>query len=146
MFRQVFVISTISSFRSLKNKHDVYRGNDCMKKFCEFLTEHAMKIVNFRKKMKLLTKEQQESYGNVKICYICKEKFENKYFKDKKYCKVRDRCHYTGEYRGAAHSICSLKYIVPKKASVVFHNGSNYDYHFIIKELAENTGKALENT
>ena len=57
--------------------------------------------------------------------------------KDKKYCKVRDHCHYTGEYRGAAHSICNLKYSVPKKIPIVFHNGSNYDYHFIIKELTE---------
>ena len=48
-----------------------------------------------KKKMKLLTKEQEESYENGKICYICKEKFENKYLKDKKYCKVRDHCHYT---------------------------------------------------
>ena len=47
--------------------------------------------------MKLLTKEQQESYENAKICYICKEKSENKYLKDKKYRKVRDHCHYTGE-------------------------------------------------
>ena len=38
--------------------------------------------------MKLLTKEQQESYENAKICYICKGKFENKYLKDKKYCKL----------------------------------------------------------
>ena len=40
--------------------------------------------------MKLLPKDQQESYKNAKICYICKEKFENKYLKDKKYRKVRD--------------------------------------------------------
>ena len=52
--------------------------------------------------MKLLTKEQQES-----------DKI--KYLKDKKYRKVRDHCHYTGEYRGAVHSICNLKYKVPKK-------------------------------
>ena len=53
---------TTSSFRSKENKHDVYSGKDCMKKFCEFLKEHAMKIINFKKKkMKLLTKEQQES-------------------------------------------------------------------------------------
>ena len=70
--------------------------------------------------MKLLTKEQQESYENAKICYICKEKFENKYLKDKKYCKVRDHCHYTGEYRGTAHSICNLKYSVPKKKFLYF--------------------------
>ena len=62
-----------------------------MKKFCEFLREHAMKIINFKKKkMKLLTKEQHELYENAKICYTCKEKFENKYLKDKKYRKVRD--------------------------------------------------------
>ena len=110
-----------------------------MKKFCEFIREHAMKIISFdKKKMKLLTKEQQESYENAKICYICKEKFENKYLKDKKYRKVRDHCHYTEEeYKGAAHSICSLKYSVPKTLPIVFHNGSNYDYHFIIKELAK---------
>ena len=46
-------------------------------------------------------------------------------------------CHYTGEYRGAAHSIFDLKCRAPKKIPIVFHNGSNYDYHFIIKELAE---------
>ena len=44
--------------------------------------------------MKLLTKEQQESYQNANICYIFKEKFENKHLKNKQYCKVRDHCHY----------------------------------------------------
>ena len=40
---------TISSFRSIENKHDVYRGKNCMKKFCEFLREHTMKITNLKK-------------------------------------------------------------------------------------------------
>ena len=57
--------------------------------------------------------------------------------KDKKYCKVRDHCHYTGKYRGTVHSICNLKYSVPKKVPIFFHNGSSYDYHFVTKELAE---------
>ena len=110
-----FSVSTISSFRSTENKHDVYRDKDCMKKFGESLREHAMNIINIKKtKMKLLTKKQQGSYENAKICYICTETFENKYFKDKKYRKIRDHCNYTGEYRGAAHSICNLKYNVPK--------------------------------
>ena len=61
--------------------------------------------------------------------------------KDKKYHKVRDHCHYTGEYRGAAHSICNLKYSIPKNISIAFHNGSNYNYHFIIKELAKELKK-----
>ena len=50
-----------------------------MKKFCKFLREPAMKIINFKnKKMKLLTKEQYESFENAKIGHICKEKFEKK--------------------------------------------------------------------
>ena len=64
--------------------------------------------------MKLLTKEQQETHENANIFYICKEKFVNKYLKDE-YRKVRDHCHYTGEYRSAAHSIYSLKHSVPRK-------------------------------
>ena len=50
--------------------------------------------------------------------------------------KVRDHCHYTRKYGGAAHSYCYLKYQTTKKIPVVFHNGSTYDYHFIIKQLA----------
>ena len=74
--------------------------------------EDAMKIINFKEqKMKLLIKEQQESYENVKICYICKEKVESKLLKNKKYHMVRDHCHYTKEYRGAAHSIHNFKTI-----------------------------------
>ena len=53
------------------------------------------------------------------------------------YWKVRDHCHYTGKYRGAAHSICNLKFKVPNEILVIFHSGSSYDYHFIIKELAK---------
>ena len=46
--------------------------------------------------------------------------------------KVRDHCHYTGKYRGAAHSVCNLRYKVVKEIPVVFHNGSAYDYHLNI--------------
>ena len=53
--------------------------------------------------MKFLITEQQKSYQNAKIWYICQEKWENKYMRDKKYRKVRDHCHYTGECRGAVH-------------------------------------------
>ena len=48
------------------------------------------------------------------------------------------------------HSICNLKYGVPKKIPIVFHSGSNYDYHFIMKELAQEFKKQFtclgENT
>ena len=70
--------------------------------------------------------------------------------KDKKYRKVRDHCHYTAEYRGAAHSICNKKYTVPETILIAFHYESNCDYHFIIKELAEEFKKQFtclgENT
>ena len=55
----------------------------------------------------------------------------------KKNYKVRGHCHYTGKYRGAAHNMCNLRYKVPKEIPIVFHNGSTYDYHFIIKELVK---------
>ena len=74
--------------------------------------------------MKPLTNEQQKSFQNAKICYISKETFENKNAKDKEYYKVMDHCHTEG-YRAAAHSLCNLKYSVPKEISVLFHNGSN---------------------
>ena len=51
--------------------------------------------------------------------------------------KVRDHCHYTRKFRGAAHSVCNLRYKVPKEISIVFHNCSTYDYHFIIKKIAK---------
>ena len=70
MFHQCFSMSTISSFKA----------SDYMKKFCESLRELTMQLINFEKKtMKLITNKQQKSYENVNICYICKEKFEDKY-------------------------------------------------------------------
>ena len=67
-----------------------------MKKFCESLREHAMEIISFKKKkMKLLTNEQQKSNGNRKICYTCQKKLQDKHAIDKKYCNVRDHCLYT---------------------------------------------------
>ena len=90
--------------------------------------------------MKLLTNEQQKSYESENICYICKKNWDN-HAKDKNYYKVSDHCHYTGEYRGAAHSIYYLKYRVPEEISIVFHNVSSYDYLFIIKESAEESEK-----
>ena len=70
-----------------------------------------------------------------KVCYICKKGFSTD--GNKKYFKVKNHCHYMGKSRGAAHDICNLSYKIPKEVSVVFNNGSTYDYHFKIKELSE---------
>ena len=87
--------------------------------------------------MKFVTNKYQESYWKAKICYICGEKFEDKYANDKKYHKVIDHFHYTDKYRGAAYSICNLKWSIYVEITATSHNGSNYDYYFIIKKLAE---------
>ena len=68
---------------------------------------------------------------------FAKNKDGDKYATEKEYHKVKDYFHFTGKYRGVAHVICNLKYSIPKKCPVVVHNGSNYDYHFIIKELVK---------
>ena len=130
-----YSIFTHRSFDESKNKLDYYRGDDCMKKFCKDLRTRSMKIINYeKKKMTSVTTEEKIHYNKQKICYICKNEFNNN---DKNNYKVRDHCHYTGKYRGAAHNICSLRYKVPKEIPIVFHNSSTYDYHFIIKELVK---------
>ena len=45
-----FLMYTISSFKSIGNKHKVYREKDCLKKFCESFREDLMKTINFNKK------------------------------------------------------------------------------------------------
>ena len=108
-----------------------YRGEVYMKRFCKDLKDHATKIIDFQKKAMIpLTKEEEEdNYDKKNICYICKKYFNND-------MKVRDHCHFTDKYRGAARNTCNLRYKIPKNIPAIFHNGSTYDYHFIIKELA----------
>ena len=139
-----YSIFTSCSFDESKNKLNYYRGNDCMKKFCEDLRIHATKIINYKKKKIIpLTTEEKINYNDQKVCYICEKEFDTidtagpSSLERKKNYKVRDHCHYTGKYRGAAHNVCNLRYKVPKEIPVVFHNGSTYDYHFIIKELVK---------
>ena len=130
-----YSLFTNCSFDKSKNKLDHHRGKDCMKKFCRDLRTHATKIVNYeKKKMIPLTIKEKIHYNEQEICYICKKEFDNN---DKKHYKIKDHCHYTGKYRGAAHNICNLRYKVPREIPIVFHNGSIYDYHFIIKELVK---------
>ena len=73
------------------------------------------------------------------MLHISKEFCYNKMKKNKfkLYKKVRDHCYYTKKFRGAALSICNLDYKVPQEIPVKIHNCSKYDYHFIIKEIAE---------
>ena len=59
--------------------------------------------------------------------------------------KVKDHCHYTGKFRGAAHSKCNLNYKAPKDIPIIIHNAS-YDTHFMINQLAEEFKGEKEKT
>ena len=69
-------------------------------------------------------------------CHICFKEFQELN------PKVRDHCHYTGQYRGAAHRNCNLRYKIPSYIPITFHNLSRYDAHLFLKELGKkfNTG------
>ena len=129
-------MSTIWAFDNIENKHTVYLWEDCMNTFCESLREQTKNIIDFEnKKMLPLTKEELKSHQDAKVCYISGKRFLKKFANDKNYRTVRDHCHFTGNYRGAARTICNLRFNVPNEIPAVFHNGSNYDYQFIIKEI-----------
>ena len=98
-----------------------------------------MEIIKFKKK-----KTDDINKQTAEIIRKCKKRkiFAEKNLKIKmlmirKYCKVDDHCLYTGRNAGAAHSIYNWKYSVPKEIPVVSHTGSNYDYNFLIKYLAQ---------
>ena len=83
-----------------------------------------------------LTRQEQLSFNKAEICFICAKELKT----DEGYDKVRDHCHFTGRYRGAAHNKCNLKCRKPKILPVIFHNLQGYDAHLFIKELARLPG------
>ena len=78
-------MSTIWAFDHIENKHTLYRGKDCIKKFWESLREHAKNIIDFDKKKMLPLKEELKSYQDAKVCYICGKEFLKRFTNDKNY-------------------------------------------------------------
>ena len=109
--------------------------------FIESLEKDIKDIYNKFKKPKkiVMMREDKIDYHNATHCHICEEELEDT--DDKNYKRVRDHCHLTGKFRGAAHSICNLKYRLPKFYPVIFHNLSGYDSHLFIKNLGRSEGK-----
>ena len=133
-----YSMSAIWALDNIENKHTSYRGKDCMKTFCTSLRKNAANVINSKKKKMLpFTKKELKLHQNAIECYICGKRSLKKFANDKNYGKVRDHCHFTDKYRDAVHSICNLRFNEPDELPVGFHNGSNYDYYFIIKELAK---------
>ena len=113
-------MSTICVFDHIENKHTWHPEKNCMKKFCTYLIERSKHIIDFgKKKMLSLTKEELKSHQDAKVSYIWGKRILKMFAKDKNYRKVRYHCHYTGKYRGAAHSNCNLKFNVSNEISSI---------------------------
>ena len=110
-----------------------YTGLGAMRKFVESLEKDVKEIANIPKADMIFGKEEAERFNKETECWICGEDLNDD--------KVRDHCHFTGRYRGAAHNLCNLKYKKPKFILVVFHNLSGYDSHLFIKNLGCTDGK-----
>ena len=73
--------------------------------------------------------EEEHLFQQNNSCWICKKFIDN----DEE--KVRDHCHLTGKFRGAAHRNCNTNFQLTKKVPVIFHNLRGYDSHLIFKKL-----------
>ena len=118
------------AYGEVKDPLKLYRGKDCISKFCKHIIGEAHRLYNSfpEKPMIPLTKDQMKKYNRMSKFHIC-----FKHFKDGDR-KVRDHCHYSREYRGAAHSLCNLQYKIPSYIPVVFHNLAGYDAYLFIWE------------
>ena len=108
---------------------------DISKVFVEKISEVTKGIYNdfyCKPKPLRLTQPEQKLFEKAKTCHICN--------KDLGEDKVRDHCHFTGQYRGAAHNKCNLMCKKPKILPVIFHNLQGYDAHLFIKQLARLKG------
>ena len=77
----------------------------------------------------IMSEEEEHLFQQSNSCWICKKLIDN----DDE--KVRDHCHVTGKFRGAAHWICNINLQLTKKVAVIFHNLRGYDSYLIFREL-----------
>ena len=118
--------------------------DDVAQTFVEMLEKDLKAVYAANGKAKMtLTPEEQKAFRKATTCWICEEALVKDQSQEdyKKKQPVRDHCHFTGEYRGAAHSICNLQFRKPKFTPILFHNLSGYDSHLFIKNLAKTKGK-----
>ena len=106
---------------------------DTTETFIKWLEEDIKIIANLGNKPMDITPEEEEQFKQASKCWICGNLLN---LQD----RVRDHCHFTGRYRGAAHNRCNLQYSKPNNISVFFHNLTGYDSHLIIKNLNKTMG------
>ena len=132
-----YYIKCFDSEVYLPIKERSYTGKNAEREFLKYLEEDIKMIANIPKKEIIFGEKEKERYNEETRCWICKGEFDDK---DKNKEKVKDHCHYTGRYRGAAHNECNLNYRNPNFTPVVFHNLSGYDSHLFIKNLGFSEG------
>ena len=106
---------------------------DAIDVFIKWLEDDVKFLANIKPKKMIFTKEDEKQFNMASDCWICGEELGND--------RVRDHCHYTGCYRGAAHNTCNLKYRKPESVPVFFHNLTGYDSHLFIKKLGSSNEK-----
>ena len=128
------------AYGKVQNPLTLYRGKDCVKKFCNHIIGETRRLYKSfpEHPMSPLTSNQNERYKKSKRCHICSRPFTLKE------PKVRDHCHYTGNYGGAAHRNCNLQYKIPSYIPIVFHNLAGYDAYLFIRELAAFGGAKMD--
>ena len=129
-----YYIKSFDSEVSLPIKERSYTGKNAEQVFLKYLEEDICAIANIEEKEIIFGEKEKERYNEETSCWICKKEF------GKNEEKVKDHCHYTGRYRGAAHNECNLKYRKPDFTPVIFHNLSGYDSHLFIKNLGFSEG------
>lgn len=121
-----------------KSYYASFRGVNCVEWFMNELKRIAIEVFNFledKKPMNVLSEEEEKLFKEARICHICKKEFKNDQFD---MIRVRDHCHISGIYRGAAHQSCNLLYQISRNIPVVMHNLSGYDSHLLIRKLGSN--------
>lgn len=124
----------------MKSRYASYRGKNCLDLFMNDLTNIAIEVFDFlecKKQMNALTAEEEKKFRATTICHICKKDFIFDDDIDKCDIRVRDHCHISGQYRGAAHQSCNLQYQISRKIPIVMHNLSGYDSHLLIRKLSD---------
>ena len=117
----------------------MYTGGNVAEEFCKQLELETRDIYDkyFKNEVPMkITKAELDKFYQTDVCHICEKAIDSS-----DDVKVKDHCHLTGEYRGAAHQECNLKYKEPSFIPVVFHNLSGYDAHLFIKKLGMSSGE-----
>ncbi|CAG2215764.1 unnamed protein product [Mytilus edulis] len=132
-----FAYKVVGLTPETSNEPVVYRGADAADKFVECMVQEQDNIEQKFKHCEpmIMTGSDWQSFKKATMCHICKKELADS--------RVRDHCHVTGKFRGAAHNDCNINYKFTGRIPVVFHNLRGYDSHLIMQAIGKVEGKKL---